>query len=85
MSYLILGCTLSDDTGVNTVSKRTVVIKRNASYEKGVYGLSIHNEPGGSANVQPINSEVDLVAKLLAFGVTRASAEGVIKHLTENA
>jgi hypothetical protein len=62
------------------VSKLTVVIKRNASYEKGVYSLSIQNKLGGGANVQPIKSEADLLAKLLALGVPRSSAE-VIKHL----
>jgi hypothetical protein len=47
-----------------------VVIKRNAPYEKGMYGVSIHNEPGGAANVTPINGEQDLRAKLLAFGLS---------------
>ena len=64
----------------NTVSKLTVIIKRNASYEKGAYGLSIQTEPGGSPHLRPINSEADLLAKLLAFGVTQSNAD-IIKHL----
>jgi hypothetical protein len=50
-------------------------------HEKGVYGLSVHNEPGGGATVQPINSEADLLARLLAFGVTQAGAEDIIERL----
>lgn len=32
------------------VDKLTVIIKRNAGYEKGLYGLSFHDQPGGAAN-----------------------------------
>jgi hypothetical protein len=63
------------------MSKMTVIIKRNATYEAGMFGVSIHNEPGGAANVQPINSEVDLRAKLLQFGVTESHADDIIHRL----
>jgi hypothetical protein len=59
------------------------VIQRNAPYEKGVYGVSIHNEPGGAANVTPINSDQDLRAKLLLFGLTPEYAADVIDRLKQ--
>jgi hypothetical protein len=61
--------------------KLTVIIKRNASYEKGMYGLSIHNQPGGAANVEPINSEAQLREWLLGFGLCRDHVNGLIDSL----
>lgn len=58
-----------------------VVIKRNAPYERGMYGVSIHSEPGGAANVTPINSEQELREKLLAFGLTPDYTADVIDRL----
>jgi hypothetical protein len=46
-----------------------------------VYGLSVHSEPSGGATIQPINSEADLLARFLAFGVTQASAGDIIERL----
>ena len=60
-----------------------VVIRRNAPYERGMYGVSIHNEPGGAANVSPVNSEQDLREKLLAFGLTSNYAADVIDRLKQ--
>ncbi len=60
------------------VDKLTVIIKRNASYEKGMYGLSIHDQPGGSENVEPINGEEQLRERLLGFGLTEDHAGDVI-------
>jgi hypothetical protein len=70
-------------TGVKMMDKLTVVIKRNASYEDGMYGLSVHNEPGGAANVQPIKSEEELKAKLLEFGATDEYANDILARLKE--
>lgn len=61
--------------------KLTVIIKRNASYEKGMYGLSFHDQPGGAANVEPINSEQQLREKLLGLGLTEEHANDVIDRL----
>jgi hypothetical protein len=63
------------------MDKLTVVIKRNASYEKGMYGLSIHDQPGGAGNVEPISSEAHLREKLLAFGFSEVRAKDVIGQL----
>lgn len=63
------------------VDKLTVIIKRNAGYEKGMYGLSFHDQPGGAANVEPINSEEQLREKLLGFGLTEDHANDVIDRL----
>jgi hypothetical protein len=60
-----------------------VVIKRNAPYENGMCGVSIHDEPGGAANVTPINSEQDLRAKLLVFGLTPDYAADVMDRLKQ--
>jgi Fe2+ transport system protein FeoA len=60
-----------------------VVIKRNAPYEQGMYGLSIHDESGGGANVTPVNSERDLREKLLRFGLTPNYATDVIDSLKQ--
>lgn len=66
-----------------SMSRITVVIKRNAPYEKSMYGLSVHNKPGGAANVQPITSEQELRERLLKFGFSADDAEGVISRLKE--
>ena len=66
------------------MSQLAVIIKRNASYEKGMYGLSIHSEPGGAANVQPINSEEELRDRLLKFGLTNAHTADLIDRLKNN-
>ncbi len=63
------------------VDKLTVIIKRNASYEKGMYGLSIHDQPGGAGNVEPINSEDQLRERLLRFGLTEEYAKDVVDRL----
>jgi len=63
------------------MDKVRVIIKRNASYQRGMYGLSIHDQPGGAANVEPINSEAELREKLLGFGVTEAHAKNLIDGL----
>jgi hypothetical protein len=39
------------------MSRLTLVIKRNAKVDDGMFGLSLHDEPGGVAKVQRINSE----------------------------
>ena len=44
----------------------TVVIKRNAPYEQGMCGVSIHDGPGAAGNVTPVNSEQELFEQLLA-------------------
>ena len=63
------------------VDKLTVIIKRNASYEEGLYGLSIHDQPGGAANVEAISSEARLRERLLGFGLTEDYAKDVIDRL----
>jgi Fe2+ transport system protein FeoA len=63
------------------MAKMTVVVKRNASYENGMYGLSIHDQPGGAANVQPIDGEAELRERLLAFGLTEGHAGDLIDRL----
>jgi hypothetical protein len=70
-------------TGVNSVSKLTVVIQRNADYQKGMYGLSVHNEPGGAANVQLIKNEEELKARLIEFGATDDYANDILSRLKE--
>jgi len=63
------------------MSRLTVVIKRNAKDESGMFGLSLHDESGGVAKVQRINSEVQLRASLLEYGVTDAYAEDILSRL----
>ncbi len=46
-----------------------------------MYGLSFHDQPGGAANVEPINSEEELREKLLSFGLTEDYANDVIDRL----
>ena len=65
------------------MSRITVVIKRNAGYEKGVFGLSIHDEPGGAATVEAIESEAALRERLLGFGMSEDYAKDVIGRLKE--
>ena len=65
------------------MKKFTVIIKRNASYEKGMYGLSIHDQPGGAGNVEPINSEGQLRERLIGFGFSEVRAKGVIESLKD--
>lgn len=61
----------------------TVVIKRNAPDEQGMYGVSIHSEPGGAAKITPINSEQALREQLLAFGLTADYATDLIGRLKQ--
>jgi len=63
------------------MSRLTVVIKRNAKDENGMFGLSLHDESGGVAKVQRINSEAELRASLLKHGVTDAYAEDILSRL----
>jgi len=66
------------------MAKVTVVIKRNGDHEKvklGMYGLSVHDQPGGSASVEPIDSEAELRERLLGFGLTETDASGLISGL----
>jgi Fe2+ transport system protein FeoA len=65
------------------MAKMTVIVKRNASYEKGMYGVSIHDQLGIAATVQRINSEAELRERLLAFGLTEGYANDVIGRLKE--
>lgn len=60
----------------------TVVIKRNAPYEHGMYGMSIHNERG-AGDVTPVNSEQELLEQLLAFGLTADYATNLIDRLKQ--
>ena len=57
------------------------VIKRNASYERGMCGLSIHDQPGGSANIQSIGSETELREKLLSLGYPADHSAGLLESL----
>lgn len=63
------------------MSKLTVVVQRNADYQKGMYGLSVHNEPGGAANVQPIKNDAELRARLIGLGATEPYADDIINRL----
>ena len=63
------------------MSRVTVVIKRNAKDEDGLFGLSLHDESGRVAKVQLINSEAELRASLLKYGVTDAYAENILRRL----
>ena len=65
------------------MSKLTVIIKRNATYENGMYGLSIHDQPGGAANVEPINCEEELKARLKEFGAIDAYAQDIVERLKQ--
>ena len=62
-----------------------MVIKRNAGYEKGMYGYSLHDPAtGGAGNVTPVKDEKELRAVLLEFGRTEEYADDVIERLREN-
>jgi hypothetical protein len=63
------------------MSRLTVVIKRNAKDEDGMFGLFLHDESGGLAKVQRINSEAELRTSLLNYGVTDAYAEDILSRL----
>lgn len=63
------------------MSKATVVVKRNPSYQKGMYGLSIHQAPGHAANLIPIDSEEELRLRLLGFGFTARLVSDLIDLL----
>lgn len=58
-----------------------MVIKRNAKDEEGMFRLSLHDESGGVAKVQRINSEAELRASLLKYGVTHVYAEDILNRL----
>jgi hypothetical protein len=66
------------------MEKLTIVIRRNTSPGKGMYGLSIHDQPGGAGNAEPITSEVHLRKKLLGFGFSEARVKEVIGLLEDN-
>ena len=61
----------------------TVVIKRNAPYEQGMCGVSIHDGPGAAGNVTPVNSEQELFEQLLAFGLTADYATDLMDRLKQ--
>ena len=63
------------------MSRLTVVIQRNATDKDGLFGLSLHDESGRVAKVQLINSEGELRASLLKYGVTDAYAEDILSRL----
>jgi len=63
------------------VAKVPVVIKRNAGYEKGMYGLSIHDQPGGSAPVIAVENESNLCQRLLELKLTEEFATAIIAQL----
>jgi hypothetical protein len=46
-----------------------------------MYGLSIHNEPGGAANVQPIKNDAELKARLIEFGATESYADDILDRI----
>ena len=58
-----------------------VVIRRNAKDRNGMFGLSLDDESGGVARVQRINSETELRASLLRYGVTDTYAEDILSRL----
>lgn len=64
------------------MNKITVTIKRNAGYEKGMYGLSIHDQPGQAANVIPINSKDELRPRLIDLGLSAGYGQDIIERLT---
>ena len=63
------------------MDKLIVTIKRNASYENGMYGLAVHDQVGGSGNVQPISSEEELRQRLADFGLAATNIDGVVESL----
>jgi hypothetical protein len=63
------------------MDKVIVSIKRNAGYEKGMYGLAVHDQVGGAGNIQPIGTEAELRQKLAVFGLSTGQIDGVIESL----
>ena len=63
------------------MSRLSVVIKRNAKDKDGMFGMFLHDESGGVAKVQRINSEAELRASLLKYGVSDAYAEDILSRL----
>lgn len=58
-----------------------MVIKRNGKDENGKFGLSLHDGSGGVPKVQRMNSEAELRACLLKYGVTDAYSEDILSRL----
>ena len=63
------------------MDKVIVSIKRNASYEQGMYGLAVHDQVGGAGNVQAIGTEAELRQKLEEFGLTTSHIDSVVESL----
>ena len=64
------------------MDKVIVSIKRNASYEKGMYGLAVHDQVGGAGNVQSISTEMELRQRLTDFGFRASHIDSVVESLT---
>ena len=64
------------------VAKLTIIVKKNAGYEKGDYGYSVHEEgvAGMSANVVPTD-EAGLKKMLKEYGCSDDYAKAVIDRL----
>jgi hypothetical protein len=64
------------------MAKLTIIVKRNASYEQGEYGYSVHEEgaAGMTANVTPTD-EAGLRKALKDFGCTDASVGDMVDRL----
>jgi hypothetical protein len=64
------------------MAKLTIIVKKNASYERGEYGYSVHEEgaAGMTANVVPTD-EAGLRRALKEFGCTDAYTDDVIGRL----
>jgi hypothetical protein len=58
----------------------TVVIKRNAPNERGMYG---YTAPGLAGNATSINSEEELRERLLAFGLSADYTADIIARFKE--
>jgi len=63
------------------MSRLKVVIRRNVKDKDGMFGLYLHDESGGVAKVQHINSEAELRTSLRKYGVTDAYAEDILRRL----
>ena len=61
--------------------KKTVIVKRNPSYEKGKYNLTIPEAPGADAQLLVIESEEELRQKLTEFGFTIRVVSDLIELL----
>jgi hypothetical protein len=66
------------------MAKLTIIIKKNASYERGECGYSVHEEgvAGMTANVVPTD-EAGLRKALKAFGCSDDYANDVISRLNK--